>query len=695
MVTINSEQELQSALAFIEANEVLAYDTETTGLNPRKDTIIGFGFSNDSTGYYCPIYSYDAANDELVAFPLSSVAVPAILRALALKKLLMFNASFDARFTKLNLGVDLLPALHTDVLLLKHTCDEEFPFGLKELAVKHWGTDVKKEKEEMQASIKANGGTAAQYYKASTETLAHYCVQDCLLTFKLYNLYSAELKRQGLYDFYYFDEVLPLYKECTIPMEEIGVRLDIPKMQTALKEITEDIDKTEQGIQASIIPHLSIFTTWFLNKDYPKQTATGKQPVWARKGLTQQEAWERDYPGEFMFNLQSKHHLKKLFFDTLKETPLNRTPTGLPQVDEEFLEAMSQKYDWCAKLTVFNKLQKIKSTYIERFLEEAEGDRFFARFMQHRTTSGRMSGDLQQLPRPLESGDPMVVKYTNQVRSFILPDIGCKLVDIDYQQLEPTVFSHTSGDPALQAIFNEGKDFYSDVAIKTERLRDVSSDKRASNYLGKVNKAARQKAKSYSLGLAYGMSAYKLKFELNCTEQEAERLVNDYMTAFPELASWMNRSKETVKYKGQIATQSGRIRHMPRAAAIFKKYGSCIDNDLNLWKNYNAYPDLYVKAKEDRREYKNLLNNAINHQVQGLAASIVNRASIALVRKLKSEKLSAEIISQVHDELLLNCPESELERVCVIVKDILENIVKLAVPLKADPQVGDCYADTK
>lgn len=697
MFTITTEADLQLALQFIEENEVLAYDTETTGLNPRHDKVIGFGFSTADTGYYLPISVYDVDSDDMVLQDIAAAGIPAILGALAKKKLLMFNASFDARFTKFQLGVDLLPALHADVLLLKHTCDEEFPFGLKEIATKLWGHDVKKEKEEMQASIKSRRGKPTHFFKADRDTLAKYCVQDCLLTFRIFNHYSPLLKKEGLENFYYVEEVLPLYKEVTIPMEERGVRLDITKMQYQLFDINEDLQSLEVAIQEAIAPNLALFRTWFLNKDYPLQTATGKVPAWAKKYETQGEAFAAANPGAYMFNLQSKHHLKKLFFDTLGEEPLSRTPTGLPQVDEDFIEKMSQKYTWCEKLIEFNKLNKIKSTYIERLLEGAENGRYYASFMQHRTVSGRYAGDLQQLPRPLEPGQAsaLVVHYTNQIRSFILPDSECKLLSADYEQLEPSIFAHTSGDNALQAIFRTGRDFYSEVAIKTERLSSVTSEKTANNYLGRVNKSARQKAKAYSLGIAYGMTAYKLKFELGCSEQEAEKLVNDYLSAFPSLASWMIQSKESVKFKGFIRTQAGRIRHMPRAASIFKKYGACIDHDLQLWKQYNDYPEKYALAKLDRREYKNLLNNAINFQVQGLAASIMNRASIAIARKLASEQLKAAIVAQIHDELVLNVPINETEQVSALVKDIMENITKLDVPLRTMPQLGNNFKECK
>jgi DNA polymerase-1 len=201
MLTVNSLEDVVTALEFINGHEILAYDTETTGLNVRTDNVIGFGVSSAIDGFYVPLLVYDATSGLLCPSGPGKQSVLAILRALQSKKLITWNASFDMRMTLNNLGVDLLPALHADVLLLKHTCDEEFPFGLKEVATKVFGTKVTGEKEEMQASIKANGGTATEYYKAAGNLLAKYCVQDCLLTFRLFSFYSRELERQGLGSF--------------------------------------------------------------------------------------------------------------------------------------------------------------------------------------------------------------------------------------------------------------------------------------------------------------------------------------------------------------------------------------------------------------------------------------------------------------------------------------------------------------
>jgi DNA polymerase-1 len=427
-------------------------------------------------------------------------------------------------------------------------------------------------------------------------------------------------------------------------------------------------------------------------------TFTGKVPAWQKKYKTQMEAFEAEST-EPMFNIQSNVHLNKLFFDALEETPLSRTPTGKPQVNEDFLDHIAAKYSWAADLVVYNKLSKLNGTYIARFLDEAIDDIWYPDFKQHGTTSGRYSGDAQQLPRvippeDIEMHDSRVVKYTNMIRSFFIARPGHMLCSSDYNQLEPSVFAHVSGDVPLQKIFHEGLDFYSEVAIRTENLTGVSSHKKADNYLGKVSKTARQNAKAYALGLAYGMTGYKLKFTINTSEAEANNLVQQYYIAFPNLKALIDKSRYDAETKGFVISQAGRVRHLPDAKRIFEQYGEAIRDDLQLWKKYNG-TSLYKQAKLDRKVYKNAVNNAMNFQIQGLAASIMNKAAIKLARVIKSEGLNTLILANVHDELILDVPESEINIVGPLVKQIMQDTTKLSVPLVVDPQFGNSYDQCK
>jgi len=591
----------------------------------------------------------------------------------------------------------------------------------------------------MLASIKANGGSKNEYYKADTELMAKHCIQDCILTAKLGDLYIDRLRAEGLLNFFYQDEVMPLYREVTLPMVETGIRLDIPALQQAKLDIEADIEAIENRIHAAIADKLEVFTAWFLNKDYPPartgtfaqgiatyyslplpRTKAGKYslaeaaiealpPSLGKSVLMKQEyvptadvaaiqrlLYAEENGSARMFNLSSGHHLKKLFFDTLGETPLSKTPTGQPQADDDFLQAMAKKYDWAHDLQILRKLQKLNGTYITRFLDEQEEGIFYAQYKQHGTISGRLSGDFQQLPRPIEEGDaPEIVrKHVNKIRAFFISRPGCIFVDDDYNSAEPRIFAHISNEPGIQEIFASGEDFYSKIALLVEDLKDVSAHKKAPNYLGKVNKAKRQAAKVYALGIPYSMSGYKLQFELNIPLPEAEALVKKYLDAFPNLKNWMQSTYKDVKLTGRVVTQAGRIRRLPKAKEIYAKYGD-IEDSLELWKRYNNNPSFYAYMKKLRRDMKNDIANGCNVQVQGLVASMINRASIAIAREFRAQKLEAVIVAQLHDQLVVECAEGIKEQVGAIMQEKMENTMKFSVPMVAEPSFGYNLRDSK
>ena len=231
-VTVNNKETLKELLEHIKSSELVAYDTETNSLNPRKGLIIGFSVSGEiGKVYYMPISELrderlqELSIDGTNADKLAKYAISQLLK----KKLVMHNASFDVRFTKNFYGIDLLPALHADTALLVHTVKEEGafgfgnPFGLKSIAKmvqSEIGVDVESEANEEQlelkASIKANGGAVSkdnfEIYKADMAILAKYAAADTDLTLRVCNHFLKVLKEEGLEKFFFEEEVMPLYK---------------------------------------------------------------------------------------------------------------------------------------------------------------------------------------------------------------------------------------------------------------------------------------------------------------------------------------------------------------------------------------------------------------------------------------------------------------------------------------------------
>lgn len=767
--TVTDKETVNLLIQHIQESKVIAYDTETDSLNMRKGQIVGFSVSGDiGIGFYMPTMAWSHENESLDELTIEGMGCHAIAKKIISmligKKLVMHNASFDCRFTKNFYGVDLLPSLWVENQLLVHTVQEEGAgmgvFGLKPLAIsiqQHIGLDVEKaaneEQIELKESIKANGGSTTresfEIYKADMEILSKYAAADTDLTLRVCTYFLEKLKEENLEKFFFEEEVMPLYKEVTIPMEEYGVDLDMDLLYKTRDEITTDLAHNKQVVMDSLIalPEAKEWVvdtalrefppknkgTWAqrLVQRYslplPKSEKTGKYSM-GRKHIEELDdspiktfllegdldlldemevlrismsLWKEKNDGDYI-NIQSKKHLGEIAFQYMGIKAQNQTAKGQDKFDMEMLETLKKDYEWAENLRIYNKLLKIKSTYIDRFIDGSEDGRYYFYFKQNGTVSGRYGSDAQQLPKPKEEGEdaPIIVKYTNIVRAFLIAGEGRKVIDADYESLEPHCFASVSGDKGLQDIFNNGWDFYSTVAIKTEKLEEdkvnypngVSPDKKSPIYLKKLDPVKRNKAKAYSLGIAYGMEAFALSKTLDVDQKVAQELVDGYLNGFPELKKWRINSRKQVKEHGFITNKVGRIRHLPKVKAIYERFGE----QMMDWKFRRDLSEQHGKDKvlQVYRDYRNGLNNCLNYQLQSLAAAVVNRAAVQINRKLKEMGIDGMVQAQVHDQLLINVPEEDAERVAPIIQEIMENTTKLeGVTLKAPPEISDNWRD--
>jgi len=764
--TVQDKETLKLLHEHIVSSDVIAVDTETTGLNPRKNKIIGWSVSGDEgVGFYLPTLVFDYEQDDLVLQEIDGTSTETIsrnlLKLLKGKKLVFHNASFDVQFIKNYFGVDLLPDVWVDTGLLVHTVYEEGafgygnPFGLKSIAImnqKELGLDVEKAANEEQVvlkeSIKKNGGqtTKALYeiYKADLDILSKYASADTDLTLRICNLYLKKLKEEGLEKFFFEDEVMPIYREVTVPMEAHGVDLDMELLNKIHDEIVHDQRENKEIVMKSLlaIPEVKEWVVATSMTNYPvshkgnwaqtlvqryslplpKSEKTGKYSLTQKyieelddsnvkqflltgdkslledveKARISMSLWKESNDGDYI-NIQSKKHLGEIVFKYMGIKPKvsgANTKSGRDKFDMNMVEELSKTYAWAENLRIYNKLLKIKSTYVDRFRDRNEDGRYYFYFKQNGTVSGRYGSDAQQLPKPLEEGEdaPIIMKYVNIVRAFLTAGNGRKVIDADYESLEPHCFASVTGDENLREIFRKGWDFYSTVAIQTENLEGVSADKKADNYLKKLDPIKRNKAKAYSLGIAYGMEAYALKMTLGVDQKEAERLIKGYLDGFPQLAEWRERSREEVKAYGRITNYVGRIRHLPRVKQYYEKF----DNKLMDWRFRKQLEGTYGKEKVIKayRDFRNGLNNCLNFQLQSLAAAVVNRAALVINRKAKELGIDACVQAQVHDQLIINCDKKDVDMFAPIVQNIMETTTVLpGVTLKAPPEISDNWRD--
>jgi len=739
-VIVRTREQFDQLFSHIESSNLIAYDIETDSLNPRKGSIIGFSVSgNIGVGYYLPTRVWDAEKQQLVDLEVEGHSchnlARALIRKLKGKKLVMHNGSFDIRFTKAYYGIDLRDDLYCDTLLLRHTLVEDGPFGLKTIAIElqnHLGLDAEKEANEeqvlMKQSIKANGGSTTkdnfELYKAELELLGRYACADTDLTLRIMTHYLPILKEQDLWDFFFEQEVMPLYKTVTIKMEEMGTELDMDLIRKTKNDITLDLTALESEIVSELLS-LNPVKQWVIERACeafpPKKRGRFREELLNLKNPVNPTAIDQFLNGDLpaseldpqdsvgvslslwrikeggFINISSRKQLAEICFKYLGIKPLSQTRKGSDQFDDDLIEELSNTHSWAAKLRDFNKLTKISSAYIDRFLEGAEEGRYYWYFKQAGTTSGRFSSDCQQIPRYLEPGEvsDLVRRYNNILRSFLKAEQGRKLIICDQSSLEPRVFASVSNDPNLINVFRDNEDLYSRVAIQAFKLRGMSAKKDDDNYVKKLRPELRQRAKSIALAIPYGAGAWQIGQSLGIPPQKAQLLINDYLEGFPELARWMTDTHLKVQTVGFVRSRAGRIRHLDRAKEIYNTFQDHLldPRAFKMMKDMCKSAEQLQKLMQLRAEYKNALNNSKNFQIQSLAASIMNRSAIVIHRDFAEMGLDAYIMLQIHDEFVINCAEQDAEKVAAIVKHRMETTVEIPTGLVAEPNVADNFGE--
>ena len=345
------------------------------------------------------------------------------------------------------------------------------------------------------------------------------------------------------------------------------------------------------------------------------------------------------------FNLGSTKQLREIFFDKLNYRVIKKTPGGQPSTDEKVLAELAEEYELPKVLLEHRTLSKLKSTYTDKLPNQISSlsGKVHTSFHQAVTTTGRLSSsdpNLQNIPIRTEDG--------RRIRQAFEPSNGNKFISADYSQIELRVMAHLSKDPGLLSAFQEGEDVHSKTASEVFNvgIEDVSSD-------------LRRNAKAINFGLIYGISAFGLGKQLGITRNLAAEYMAMYFEKYPGVKQYMESTKESASQNGYVETLFGRRLYL---------------------KEINANNALRRQASE---------RAAINAPVQGTAADIMKIAMIRMYQALEKEKSEARIILQVHDELILDTPEKEIDRVIGLTTEAMKEATLLDVPLEIDIGIGD------
>ena len=366
----------------------------------------------------------------------------------------------------------------------------------------------------------------------------------------------------------------------------------------------------------------------------------------ARAGEIQQRIY--DMAGE-EFNINSPKQLGGILFDKLGLPHGKKTKTGW-STNADVLEKLRYEAPIVGAVLEYRQLTKLKSTYADGLLKAMDSDgRVRTSFQMTVTATGRLSStepNLQNIPTRTDLG--------SEIRKMFIPADGCVLVDADYSQIELRLLAHISGDEGMREAFLSGGDFHAETAAKVFHVapQDVTHE-------------MRRRAKAVNFGIVYGISAFSLSQDIGSTVAEAKAYMEAYFATFPGVRKYMDAVVEKARETGFVETLFHRRRDLPELTSSNR--------------NLRAFGERV----------------ALNMPIQGTAADIMKLAMIAVWRRLKDDLPQARLVLQVHDELIVECPEADAPEVARILAQEMERVVTLSVPLTAEAHWGKNWLEAK
>ena len=349
------------------------------------------------------------------------------------------------------------------------------------------------------------------------------------------------------------------------------------------------------------------------------------------------------------FNINSPKQLGVVLFENMKLPGGRKTKTGYSTA-ADVLEKLAPEHPVVAKILEYRQYTKLKSTYADGLANYIQDDgRIHGKFNQTITATGRISStdpNLQNIPVRMELG--------RLIRKVFIPEEGYRFVDADYSQIELRVLAHCSGDEHLIQAYKEQSDIH---RITASQVFHIPFDE--------VTPQQRRNAKAVNFGIVYGISSFGLSQDLSITRKEAAKYIDDYFATYPGLKTFLDHAVTHAKEEGYVVTLFGRRRPVPELSSsnfMQRSFGERV---------------------------------AMNSPIQGAAADIIKIAMIRVNQRLKDQKMKSRLVLQVHDELLIEAYEPELDEVQNILKEEMEHAAELKVPLEIDMHTGDNWYEAK
>ncbi len=577
---VESQNELKGILDAVLASGEVAFDTETTGLNPMLSQLVGVSVAwDEGKAIYIPLGHESGGN-------LSRKDVEGFIRSVfndgSIKKI-GHNIKFDYLvFLKQGWPVK---GIFFDTLIASYLLNpQKKSHSLDALSQEYL--------DHTPISYKEATKGAKNLSLVDSGKVGVYCCEDADISLRLKRILEREIEKEGM-EYLFYKVEMPLVEVLTY-MEYWGVRIDVGKLEELSREFDDRLKSLTQEIyELSGVP----------------------------------------------FNINSSKQLAYILFEKLGLPPVRKTKTGY-STDIEVLESLKGAHPIVERIVEYRMYSKLKSTYIDALpkLVNPETGRIHTSYNQTVTATGRLSSsnpNLQNIPIRGEEG--------KKIREAFVPEDGYIFLSADYSQIELRILAHLSGDTKLMEAFRKGEDIHSRTSMEV---------------FGDVSPELRRRAKVINFGIIYGMTPYGLSKQLGVDPKEAKEYIESYFSRYPGVKGFLDRTVREAEERGFVKTMLGRKRYIPELRS----------------KNKNVR-QLGVRT-------------ALNTPIQGSAADLIKKAMVDLFGRMREKFPRVRMILQVHDELVFEVPEGEVEGFGKVCKEVMEGAMELSVPLVVDMGTG-------
>ena len=614
MVLLRNGKEVKDFLECFNSM-TFAFDTETTSLRYYDMELLGLSISDGESHAYIP-YPWD--ND-----------VTSLLHELFInaKNIIAHNITFDVAILR-KYGFKFPTRVKWfDTMVAAHLLDENREKGLKKLVKLIFDYDM----TTMKDLLSLYGSTK----DIPESVMADYACEDAQYTMALANQFKHEMIEQGV-DMLFKRIEMPFLRTI-IEMETQGIGID----KSRLNRLKIELAEAKQGVLAEMYE--------YLNEPYSIQQSIDGNSI--------------EVVGDINFN--SSVQLRSILFDRLELPIIETTNTGSPSTGAVTINTLAKNNEFVALLQKYRIIQKLLTSFFNPLPTLIDSDgRIRTRFNNTGTVTGRLSSsepNLQQLPKPNKN-------FPVETRACFIASKGKKMIAVDYSQQELRIMAQLSKDPTLIKSLKEGLDLHLYTAnrvfglgIPEEKLYSTHPE---SEEIKSKFKKDRDKGKSFSFGIPYGMGQKKASKDLGCSEEEALGYLDKYFEEFPELKKAIDETHKQAEEKGYVTTYTGRRRRFERDS-----YG--------------------------RIDFRGL-RQSFNFLIQSFGADLIRIACVKLFNYARrNPEYGIKLLMTVHDEIVFECYEEYAEEVARESEKILESCGNMIVPLTAEANIGDNYGEAK